>query len=85
MTATFADPLTDTSAWTAQGRSLTCECDELIDTLRIECTNPAAWLGIPVCGHDSFFCEQHRSDPDEFICGVCGKLARLNNYRWVKI
>jgi hypothetical protein len=51
-----------------------------------ECPNPAAWIGIPPCGHEDYFCEGHHSDQRAFNCNTCGSMRmHLATYRWIRL
>lgn len=53
---------------------------------RLKCTNPAAWIGVPPCGHEDYFCREHRNDPRLFSCLTCKRRdMNLNTYRWIPI
>jgi hypothetical protein len=50
------------------------------------CSEPAAWLGIPPCGHEDYFCEEHHSDGRSFTCTVCKRRDMLlATYRWIRL
>jgi hypothetical protein len=64
----------------------TCEVDETRrDAKNYKCYNPAVWVGVPPCGHEGFFCEQHHCDSRSFKCLVCGNITLLATYRWIRL
>lgn len=84
MTTTIAAPTTIILDW-AQLQPI-CQVDQITHGVHHgDCINPAAWLGIPPCGHDGFFCEQHHYDSRSFICRQCGNMTLLAVYRWVRL
>jgi hypothetical protein len=53
--------------------------------IRVNCTEPAVWVGVPPCGHEGFFCEKHHSDTRSFQCRTCGNTTLLAVYEWTRL
>lgn len=70
-----------------------CEVDVLIMRNGVstgvysdKCAKPAVWLGVPPCGHDAYFCEEHHYDQRAFRCRNCGRAdMMLATYRWIRL
>jgi len=65
---------------------LICEVEETYTGEIVHCDKPAAWIGTTPCGHDSYFCEQHRVDQRAFTCLRCWrKNLRTSTYTWIRL
>jgi hypothetical protein len=51
------------------------------------CEDVAAWIGIPPCGHEGYFCEHHRRHQGlQWKCLKCGaRNMRMADYRWIPL